>query len=171
MRSTKPTKEDDEELHNLVCRLQVHHHTSSCRRRNSCRFGFPRPAAERTHLLQNVDVTNPRNRGRFYETARTIDDQYVNAYNDVILRRCRANMDIQIVSGSHGLAYYVCSYIAKAEPDDLKQALGKVIQDVSSQPQAYSLKRKLYTIGNTVLKSRRLSAQEAAARIGHLQFI
>ncbi len=80
-------------------------------------------------------------------------------------------MDIQMVSSSHGLAYYVCSYIAKAEPDDLKEALSKVIHNFSSQPQAYSLKRQMYIIGNCVLKSRRLSAQEAAARIGNMQLI
>lgn len=173
IRTTVPAEEEDEELFNLVSRLQVHHHTATCNRRRSCacRFGFPRPVTEYTHLLQNVNITNPSNRGRFYETTRTEKDVYINAYNEVILRRWRANMDIQMVSGSHGLAYYVCSYIAKAEPDDLKQALGKVIQDVSSQPQPYSMKKKLYLIGNCVLKSRRLSAQEAAARLGHLQLI
>lgn len=80
-------------------------------------------------------------------------------------------MDIQMVSGSSGLAYYVCSYIAKAEPDDLKEALSQVIHKISLQPQGYSMKKQLYLIGNCVLKSRRLSAQEAAARIGNLQFI
>ena len=32
-------------------------------------------------------------------------------------------MDIQLVCSANGLAYYVCSYIAKAERDDLKDEL------------------------------------------------
>lgn len=171
IKTTIPSEHDDKELHDLVSRLQIHHHTATCRKRTACRFGFPRQETVSTHLLQNVDVSSPSNRGRFYETVRSENDIYVNAYNEVILKRWRANMDIQVVSSSHGLAYYVCSYIAKAEPDDLKGALGKVLQDISKNPQGYSLKRQMYLIGNCVLKSRRLSAQEAAARIGHLQLI
>ena len=29
-------------------------------------------------------------------------------------------MDIQLVCSANGLAFYVCNYIAKAEPDDLR---------------------------------------------------
>ena len=173
IKSTIPSEDEDKELHDLVSRLQIHHHTSTCKKRrySGCRFGFPRPTTSKTHLLQNVNSTNPSNRGRFYETIRKEKDIYVNPYNDVILRRWRANMDIQMVSSSHGLAYYVCTYIAKAEPDDLKEALSKVFNNISSQPQAYSLRKQMYLIGNCVLKTRRLSAQEAAARIGNLQLI
>ena len=80
-------------------------------------------------------------------------------------------MDLQMVSGVHGLAYYVCSYIAKAEPDDLKQALSKVFKDISSHSEQYSLKKQMHLVGNCILKTRRLSAQEAAARLGHLQLV
>ena len=74
-------------------------------------------------------------------------------------------MDLQVVSGVHGLAYYACSYIAKAEPDDLKQALSKVFEDISSHSEQYSLKKQMHLVGNCILKTRRLSAQEAAARL------
>lgn len=80
-------------------------------------------------------------------------------------------MDLQMVSGVHGLAYYVCSYIAKAEPGDLKQALSKVFEDISSHSEQYSLKKQKHLIGNCILKTRRLSAQESAARLGHLQLV
>ena len=145
IKSTIPSEDEDKELHDLVPRLQIHHHTSTCKKRrySGCRFGFPRPSTSKTHLLQNVNSTNPSNRGRFYETIRKEKDIYVNPYNDVILRRWRANMDIQMVSSSHGLAYYVCTYIAKAEPDDLKEALLKVFNNISSQPQAYSLRKQI----------------------------
>ena len=62
-------------------------------------------------------------------------------------------------------AYYVCSYIAKAEPDDLKHALGKIYQDINSNLQ------QLHLIGYCILKTRRLSVQEAAARFSNLQLI
>lgn len=76
-----------------------------------------------------------------------------------------------MVSGVHGLAYYVCSYIAKAEPDDLKYALGRIYEDINCNLQQYTLKKQMHLIGNCILKTRRLSAQEAAARVGHLQLI
>ena len=47
----------------------------------------------------------------------------------------RWRLDIQMVNSAHGLAYYVCSYIAKNEPDELKQALGKVFASISEQTQ------------------------------------
>lgn len=44
----------------------------------------------------------------------------INSYNPVVLRHWRANMDIQVISNAEGAAYYVCSYICKSEPDELK---------------------------------------------------
>lgn len=89
IKSTIPSEDEDKELHDLVSRLQIHHHTLTCKKRrySGCRFGFPQPTTSKTHLLQNVNCTNPSNRGRFYETVRKENDIYVNPYNDVILRR------------------------------------------------------------------------------------
>ena len=78
-------------------------------------------------------------------------------------------MDVQIVSSCHGLAYYVCSYIAKCEPDDLKQALSDIVTKVLASPTPVSVRQHMMLVGNCILKTRRLSAQEAAARIGHLR--
>lgn len=44
----------------------------------------------------------------------------VNAYNPGILLHWQANMDIQMVDGLLGIAYYICSYVCKAEPKILK---------------------------------------------------
>ena len=38
----------DEELHNLVESLQVHHHSQSCRRKTGCRFNYPKPPSPST---------------------------------------------------------------------------------------------------------------------------
>ena len=94
---------------------------------------------------------------KLYETSRGEGD---SAYNPYLLKRLRAHMDIQSVSNANGLAYYVCSYIAKAEPDDLREALSNVIP---------SFRAQIMQIGNCVLKTGKLSAQEAAARIGNIQ--
>ena len=117
-------------MHYLVKRLQIHKHTKSCTRNKVCRFGFPRPETEKTLILNNVDITDPHLRGRFYETKRTEQEQYVNANNPYLLRKWSANMDIQLVCSANDLAYYVCSYIAKAERDDLKDALYATIVNI-----------------------------------------
>ena len=145
--STKiPPKKEDQDLHFLVKRLQIHHHTSSCKKHNACRFGFPKTLSTETKILSNINITNQASKGHFYQTKRSADDLYVNAYNPSLLKRWRANMDIQMVSGVHGLAYYVCSYIAKAEPDDLKHALNKVFEDINSNLQQYTIKKQMYII-------------------------
>ena len=164
-----PSKDNDTVLYHLVKKLQTHHHTWTCQRGPAlCRFGFPRTITTLTHILQNINITT---RGRFYETVRSKDDLYINAYNPKLLKRWRANMDIQMVGAAHGLAYYVCTYIAKSEPDDLKDALSSTIQRMTANPQEFSPRRQLHLIGNCVLKTRRMSAQEAAARIGNLHLV
>ena len=134
-----------------------------------CRFGFPRPETEKTLILNNVDITDPHLRGRFYETKRTEQEQYVNANNPYLLRKWSANMDIQLVCSTNGLAYYVCSYIAKAERDDLKDALYATIVNIQNKESEISPRKPTHLIRNCVLKTRRLSTQEVAARVGHLQ--
>lgn len=67
-------------------RLQIHHHTNSCKRNNACRFGFRKSPSIETRLVSNVNITNPSNRGHFYNTKRSINDQYVNAYNPTLLK-------------------------------------------------------------------------------------
>lgn len=49
----------------------------------------------------------------------------INAFNPVVLRHWRANMDIQLICNAEGAAYYVCSYICKSEPDELKKCSWK----------------------------------------------
>ena len=43
-------------------------------------------------------------------------------------------MDIQLVNCAESVAYYVCAYLCKSEPDDLKQALSKLFVDMSKLP-------------------------------------
>ena len=78
------------------------------------------------------------------------------------------NMDIQMIGGPYGVAYYVCSYICKSEPDTLKNALSTLLQQMSTSD-SISLRTRMFRIGLCVLKHRTLSAQEAAYRICGLQ--
>lgn len=80
-------------------------------------------------------------------------------------------MDIQIIKNAEGAAYYVCSYLCKSEPDDLKNAPGNLIYSIFKRNPNLSKYQKLLQIGLCVLKHIRMSAQEAAYRLGNLHLI
>lgn len=80
-------------------------------------------------------------------------------------------MDIQLIVNAESAAYYVCAYICKSEPDDLKNALGKLIQDMSNQCESISSFQRLMKIGNCLLQHRRMSSQEASYRLGNFQLV
>ena len=112
-----------------------------------------------------------KNRGQFYETYRPKEYVLINAYNPVILRHWRVNMDVQLIIDADGAAYYVCHYLYKAEPEELKCALSNLIHTVFQQNQAMSSYQRLWNIGLCVLKHRQVSAQEAAFRLSNLKLI
>lgn len=116
--TTIPTDENNP-VTNFVKRYQIHNHRPSCRRGNSCRFSFPYDVCEETRFVPGIDIIGSK---KFYETKRGPNDAMVNAYNPTVLLHWQANMDIQLVNGPIGVAYYVCSYICKSEPNTLKHA-------------------------------------------------
>lgn len=61
-------------------------------------------------------------------------------------------MDIQIIKNAEGAAYYVCSYLCKSEPDDLKNAPGNLIYSIFKRNPKLSKYQKLLQIGLCVLK-------------------
>lgn len=73
-------------------------------------------------------------------------------------------MDIQVIGNCESAAYYVCAYLCKAEPENLKFELSKVINNLNQMP-VLSQSSRMLKIGYCVLKSRKLSAQEAAYRL------
>ena len=112
-----------------------------------------------------------KNRNQFYETCRPDDSRFINAYNPEILLHWRANMDIQLINDANGAACYVCHYLCKSEPDELKCALGNLINTVFQQNPNMTAFQRLWNIGLCVLKNRRVSAQEAAFRLSNLKLI
>ena len=117
----------------------------------------------KTKLHTNVNIIQKR--WRMYETRRDADSVNINAFNPTILRHFRSNMDIQFVNNAESIAYYTCAYICKHEPDELRNALGNLIFNVFVKDPSLTKYKKLWKIGTTVLKHRRLSAQEAAFRM------
>ena len=114
-----PNIQDDQYFYSLVKRVQTHAHSDYClRNRHGCRFGFPFSPVEATHFFTHYDLTL---RGKLYATKRSSDDAYINAYNPTLLRHFRLNMGIQFVNNAESAAYYVCAYLCKAEPDELKR--------------------------------------------------
>ena len=121
-----PNIDIDPVLHDLVSRLQIHRHTKYCQPRPSypCRFKFPKQPCSSTCILTHRETV--RHRGKYYETVRDKYSTWINAYNPTILKHWRANMDIQVVNNAESVAYYICSYICKSEPDELKTALSRL---------------------------------------------
>ena len=127
--TTIPPENVDCQLHQLVKKFQVHKHTFTCKKGSSshCRFLLPRPTCAKTRLTYNTDTIATRH-GCFYEMKQNPGDEMVNAYNPTILKHWHANHDIQILGNADSCAYYVCKYVYKAEPQELKNALESLFQ-------------------------------------------
>ena len=170
--STKLPKESaDSELFHFVSRLQIHQHSRYCQRGKTkhCRFKFPQAVCAKTHIHSNLNIIQKK--GRYYETERNSSSAFVNPYNPTILKHFRSNMDIQLVNNAESIVYYICAYVCKSEPDELRNALGNLITSVFPSQQSLTPYQKLWKIGTTVLKHRRLSAQEAAFRMSNLKMV
>ena len=155
-----PVIGEDDELRSLVMRVQRHTHTQTCQKqgRFRCRFDFPKRTSATTHLKRNRDIGN---KARFYVLKREQGDEYINPYNPHILRAWGANMDLQMVGSVYGAAQYVCHYMCKDEPKELRQLISRNLEKL---PRNCTQKSRLLKIGNTLISHRILSAQEAVYR-------
>lgn len=69
----------------FVSKFQTHRHSDYCLRKTCrCHFGFPFREMKEKCILSNVDLQSNVNTGKLYETERTTDDCYINAFNPVI---------------------------------------------------------------------------------------
>ena len=131
-----------------------------------CRFHFPRPVTQQTVLLFDLDAIRNR-RGRFYETKRNESETMINPYNEYSMRHWKANMDSQLVCNRESVAYYVCTYICKAEPEGSRLALHAIFSD-SSFTQLSNREQKV-KICSAVLKHRRMEIHENMYRLGGMK--
>ena len=147
----------DNDLKDLVLRLQKHNHTQTCRKNglNRCRFDYPKRPSDTTRLKKNAGVGN---KACFYILKREIGAEMINPYNPDLLKAWRANMDIQVVGNVYGAAKYVCHYMCKDEPEQIKQQIARKLDEL---PENCSQRQKLLKIGNTLISHRILGAQEA----------
>ena len=106
-----------------------------------------------------------------YTTKRNTESSMVNAFNSLILRHSRSNMNVSYVYNAESLAFYVCYYVLKAEPDELRTALGDLIYNIFKQNPAMSQQHRLFKIGLCVLKHRRLFPQEAAYHLSNMPLV
>ena len=166
-----PNADQDPELYFLASKLQTHHHSSYCLKnpQAACRFHFPRRPVNTTQIFTNANII--QSKGSFYELKRNNDSTLINNYNSHILRHFRSNMDIQFVHNAESVAYYVCSYVCKNEPDELKMALANLISQMKTQSPPISSFARLWKIGTTVLRHRKMSAQEAAYKMSSFSMV
>lgn len=123
-------------LRNLVQTHQVHNHVPSyCERTRLdgttfCRFSFPKPLAETTHIDHDSDhVVYKRLDG----------DEDVNGYNPDILRFVQSNMDLQFNVGTRALRY-ICKYITK--PTEIYKGTISTPEPEQEEPTGQRGKRK-----------------------------
>ena len=65
-------------------------------------------------------------------------------------------MDIQMVGSVYGAAKYVCHYMYKDEPQELKQLISRKLDEL---PDGCNQRQRLLKIGNTLISHKILSAQ------------
>eukprot|EP00116_Pleurobrachia_bachei_P000302 sb/3460564/ len=172
-----PSLEEDACLHELV-KLQTHRHTKTCTKYSensggSCRFHFPRKVTAKTFIIgteshEGMDdgqvKSGLRNSGRKQkvEYKRSLGNEYVNPYNENLLRATRSNMDIQFVTSMWDMVNYVLAYATKTEKavcDKMKDVL-KEIDD----PVNIDTRTKLKRLGNVFINTRSVSQQESIYR-------
>ena len=95
-------------MQRVIEKNNVHKHTCTCYKYGSCdcRFKFPRPVVELSHIDENGVIFLRRRPG----------NECVNNYNDITSSLVRSNMDIKLLSNgqdSKALSFYITDYITK----------------------------------------------------------
>ena len=82
-----PSEEEEQELRTLVKLNQIHRHTHTCHKNNSdtCRFAFSHDPCQQTRIAPPSSDEFIRNGGRFCTLKRTINEKWINNYNQRIL--------------------------------------------------------------------------------------
>jgi len=126
--------------------------------RASCRFGYPHPLAETTHIRKEHESRITVKGDRRVILKRHLPrEQWINNYSPDILRIWRANMDLQPVTDPYAAAAYMLSYITKDEKSErsvVKEALKKL-------PDNPTMTQILTKIANAIITFREVSKQEA----------
>lgn len=153
-------------------KFQVHKCTSSCQRlvvgskqRHSiiCRYGFPKSVQTETTLNSLESVMRSKARGnkpiKLYSLERTIEEIYINDYNEEMLLLWDGNVDIQFVGeGSYSLNKYITDYMTKAEKN-----YTEAIWEECNKNKTLNGALKSYALKS--FKSREIGVYEVAAKL------
>ena len=90
---------------------------------------------------------------------RTPSEIRVNAYNPVLIKAWRANMDIQFVTNVYACAMYIASYVTKSQRG-MSELLRKAA-DEAKLNDGNNIRQQLRAVGNKFLNAVEISAQEA----------
>ena len=90
---------------------------------------------------------------------RTPSEIRVNAYNPVLIKAWRANMDIQFVTNVFACAMYIASYVTKSQRG-MSELLRKAA-DEAKLNDGSNIRQQLRAVGNKFLNAVEISAQEA----------
>ena len=160
-----------------LVKLQTHSHTKTCRKgvaEDACRFFFPRPFSRRTIIVDadgkemtNADLHNisaDRNKGRKSRVIyiREIGAEYINPYNETLLRCLESNIDVQYIVGMWDMVNYLVNYATKTEKDvcdAMKDVKNNIMHDENK-----NARDKLRSLGNVFIDARSVSIQESVFR-------
>lgn len=137
-------------------RYPQHRHSFTCGGLDggTCRFHYPQQQSDTTRLRLNTDVGG---RSSDVVLQRGPDDLCTVPHNPAILCRWAANMDVQLISSVYGAAQYLCSYLTKGEPEEMRATVREALDAL---PATAGTRQQLHRIGTTLLGSRECSLQE-----------
>ena len=154
----------DPEFDKKVSHLETHKCGKRCRKRGKpCCFNFPRLASKRTSFLSEEDLLTKKDT-RFMTLKRAEGDEMINYYHAEILKIWDAHMDLQVIGYTRAFALYVCKYLSKSEPDEIKSIIHSAVEKANLNP-SLNNKVELRRLIRNITKNREMSLQEAAVHI------
>lgn len=130
-----------------------------------CRFAYPRPSTPITRLLDDAEIE--KNSGRFVDIKRTKEEMMINNYHPKLFRLLKSNMDIQPVTNTKSIAYYIGKYMSKGEPEVIRAEIQKILNDIKGDSLSAN-KNKALKICSKLMSKREICAQEAVFKLCHL---
>ena len=154
---------EEEPLLAELINLQIHNHRATCQKygKEECRFHYPRPVAEHTHIVVNDDETK-KSRKQKIVLKREPGDEWVNSYNKTLLKAVRSNIDVQPIVAMWDVIHYIIAYATKNEKA-MTIALKGVMKSINNQGNR-AARDQLKELGDVFTKARDLSLQESINR-------
>ena len=84
----------------------------------------------------------------------------IAAYNTVISKLLKSNMNLQFVTGVHAMLTNLTSYLCKPE-----HAMSELMKKASKEAYGKDIRSKMHSIGNTFSTKREVSTHEAIKRV------